>query len=112
MMWILLLAAFHGRTMVNVKQEIPENNLNLITSGYDAQTQESFRLGHRGLQPEATILLHYDSGRQKWYYASQLNMNPRAIFDKNNKKIPLTNMNDAYLNGKTYKVIVMIFLPF
>jgi len=73
--------------------------------GYDAQTQESFRLGHRGLQPEATILLHYDSGRQKWYYASQLNMNPRAIFDKNNKKIPLTNMNDAYLNGKTYKTL-------
>jgi len=72
---------------------------------YDAQTEANFLSGRRGLQPEATILLHYDSGSQKWYYASQLNMRPLYSFDENNNKVRLEDMDDQYLHGKVYKTL-------
>jgi len=74
--------------------------------GYDDQMEEELGSGQRGLRPEATILLHYDSASQKWYYASQLNMNPLHILDNNYNKVQsITNMDDGYLNGKVYKTL-------
>lgn len=73
--------------------------------GYDHQTEEAFSNGQRMLRPEATILLHYDSRGQEWYYASQMNQYGMRIYDQNNNAGVVANVNDMYFNGKTYKTL-------
>lgn len=75
---------------------------NIITSfswddygGYD--TGFGTHSLNQGYAPEATIILHYDSGDQRWYYFSQLNLN--------NKKVNVKSHEETVLYGKTFQTL-------
>merc|ERR1711915_590630 len=73
--------------------------------GYDPQTQNALRKGHRKLLPEAVILLHYDSTSQTWYYASQMNLYGMRVYERNNIAVLVAKDDDKYFNGRTYKTL-------
>merc|ERR1719309_1231787 len=68
--------------------------------GYDPQTQDALRKGHRKLIPEAVILLHYDSTSQTWYYASQMNLYGMRVYERNNIAVLVAKNDDKYFNGR------------